>query len=84
MQEVLVNHLGGLSLPRNSVVRLTEHPDMTIDVYGGRKTTQYNIYIVIPCQKHLAETVLMRGDNICFIEKYEKSSLIYPCHSFLS
>ena len=39
VQEVLVNHLGGLSLPRKSVVRLTDRPDMTLDVYCGRKTT---------------------------------------------
>ena len=39
MHEVLVNCLGGLSLPRKSVVRLTDHPDMTIDVYLGCKTT---------------------------------------------
>ena len=39
MHEVLVNHLGGLSLPRKSVVRLTDRPDMTLDVYRGRKTT---------------------------------------------
>ena len=39
MHEVLVNCLGGLSLPRKSVVRLTERPDMTLDVYRGRKTT---------------------------------------------
>ena len=48
MHEVLVNRLGGLSLPRKSVVKLTDRPDMTLDVYGGRKTTiQYNqLYIV--------------------------------------
>ena len=39
MQEVLVNRLGGLSLPRKSVVRLTDRPDMTLDVYRGSKTT---------------------------------------------
>ena len=39
MHEVLVNRLGGLSLPRKSVVRLTDRPDMTLDVYCGRKTT---------------------------------------------
>ena len=39
MHEVLVNRLGGLSLPRRSVVRLTDRPDMTLDVYRGRKTT---------------------------------------------
>ena len=44
MHEVLVNGLGGLSLPRKSVVRLTDRPDMTLDVYRGRKTTtqQFN------------------------------------------
>ena len=39
MHEVLVNRLGGLSLPRKSVVRLTDRPDMTLDVYRGRETT---------------------------------------------
>ena len=39
MHEVLVNRLGGLSLPRKSVVRLTDRLDMTTDVYRGRKTT---------------------------------------------
>ena len=40
MHEVLVNRLGGLSLPRKSVVRLTDRPDMTLDVSRGRKTTK--------------------------------------------
>ena len=39
MHEVLVNPFGGLSLPRKSVVRLTDRPGMTLDVYRGRKTT---------------------------------------------
>ena len=39
MHEVLVNRLGGLSLPRKSVIRLTDRPYMTLDVYRGRKTT---------------------------------------------
>ena len=53
MHEVLVNRLGGLSLPRKSVVRLTDRPDMTLDVYRGRKTTKqqqqirYCIFYVI-------------------------------------
>ena len=55
MHEVLVKRLGGLSLPRKSVVRLTDRPDMTLDVYRGRKTTiQYN---TIPF-KHTAENVI--------------------------
>ena len=39
VHKVLVNRLGRLSLPRKSVVRLTDRPDMTLDVYCGRKTT---------------------------------------------
>ena len=39
VHEILVNFLGGLSLPRKSVVRLTDRPDITLDVYRGRKTT---------------------------------------------
>ena len=49
MHEVLVNRLGGLSLPRKSVVRITDRPDMTLDVYRGRKTTmqqQQNITVI--------------------------------------
>ena len=42
VHEVLVNRLGGLSLPRKSVVRLTDRPDMTLDVYRGRETTTTN------------------------------------------
>ena len=39
MHEVLVNRFGGLSLPRKSVIMLTDRPDMTLDIYRGRKTT---------------------------------------------
>ena len=39
MHKVLDNRLGGLSLPGKSVVKLTDRPDMTLDVYRGRKTT---------------------------------------------
>ena len=39
MHEELVNRLGGLSLPRKSVVRLPNRSDMTLDVYRGRKIT---------------------------------------------
>ena len=42
MHKVLVNRSGGLSLPRKSVVRLTDHLDMTIDVYYGPKTATHN------------------------------------------
>ena len=56
MHEVLVNRLGGLSLPRKSVVRLTDHPDMTLDVYRGRKTTKQQLQristMVTSCLAH--------------------------------
>ena len=45
MHEVLVNRLGGLSLPRKNVVRLTDRPDMTLDVYRGRKTTIQHVEV---------------------------------------
>ena len=57
VHEVLVNRLRGLSLPRKSVVRLTDRPDITISVYRGRKTTtqqqhasmsKYRIHFVCP------------------------------------
>ena len=49
VHEVLVNSLGGLSLPRKSVVRLTDDlPDMTLDVYHGRKTTIQQQQIRLP------------------------------------
>ena len=48
MHEVLVNRLGGLSLPRKSVVRLTDRPDMTLDVYRGRKTTMQQQQLSMP------------------------------------
>ena len=51
MHEVLVNRLGGLSLSRKSVVRLTDRPDMTLDVYHGRKTTMQQ-------QQQLSKTFL--------------------------
>ena len=49
MHEVLVNRLGGLTLPEKSVVRLTDRPDMTLDVYRGRKTTMQQIIISCWC-----------------------------------
>ena len=47
VHEVLVNGLGGLSLPRKSVVRLTDRPDMTLDDYRGRKTTTQHTFMVV-------------------------------------
>ena len=35
VQEVLVNRLEGLSLPRKIAVRFTDRPNMTLDVHHG-------------------------------------------------
>ena len=55
VHEVLVNRLGGLSLPRKSVVRLTDRAEMTLDVYSGRKTTMQ--------QQQLSSFSLSLGDG---------------------
>ena len=74
MHEILVNRLGGLSLPRKSVVRITDRPDMTFDVYLGRKTTiqqqQYNnvYFLHLFSQALFLENVIKQsvsGNVIC-------------------
>ena len=78
MHEVLVNHLGGLSLPRKSVVRLTDRPDMTLDVYRGHKTTMQQqqhyftvVFIEIPvrekCFHYSSETFFLSNAACCAI-----------------
>ena len=67
VHEVLVNRLGGLSLPRKSVVRLTDRPDMTLDVYRGRKTTMQQMQQVEFCSNtnisRKRECILFRFDH---------------------
>ena len=64
MHEVLVNRLGGQSLP--SVVRLTDRPDMTLDVYCGRKNnTTTIIYSDVvqrsPLNQRVPDSILSQG-----------------------
>ena len=61
MHEVLVNRLGGLSLPRKSVVRLTDRPDMTLDVYRGRKTTMQILWILV--QSYTVSDLVLFGGH---------------------
>ena len=56
VHEVLVNRLGDLSLPRKSVVRLTNRPDMTLDVYRGRKTTMQQKQLSCPTCDNMKKT----------------------------
>ena len=58
MHEGLVNCLGGLSLSRKSVVRLTDRPDMTLDVYYGCKTTTQQQQTVLEMNGYI-----FRGSN---------------------
>ena len=74
-REVLVNRLGGLSLPRKSVVRLTDRPDMILDAYRGRKTTiqqqqSYQRYIVSRSRQH--NTVDMTFHVVCRLGNAER------------
>ena len=59
--------LGGLRLPRKSVAKLTDRPDMTMDVYRGRKTTTHNNnnkLLIVTSHQHLGHTDLERfGSN---------------------
>ena len=69
MHEVLVNRLGGLSLPRKSVVRLTDRPHMTLDVYRGRKTTiqlqyKYNYFFGISFEMIMVKYISIRSTSI--------------------
>ena len=47
MQEVLVNRLGGLSLPMKSVVRLTDRPNMTSDAKCRGKLMILKIIVIL-------------------------------------
>ena len=66
VHKILVNRLGGLSLPRKSVVRLTDRPDMTLDVYRGCKTT-----------KQQYKSVFIYHSHFVFM-KFKKSYCIIP------
>ena len=62
MHEVLVSRIGGLSLPRKSVVRLTDRPDMTFDVYRGCKTTMQQQQKQLPSPRSKQEVKInIRG-----------------------
>ena len=76
MHEVLVNRLEGLSLSRKIVVRLTDRPDMTLDVYRGRKTT---------IQQQLSRTYFHGSKSVRAIEylmyKQAEADILYGTNS---
>ena len=63
MHEVVVNRLGGLSLPRKSVVRLTDRPDMILAVYCGRKTTMQQQQQKLRGTSNFCDLLLASVDN---------------------
>ena len=65
VHEVLVNRLRGLNLPRKSVVRVTDSPNMTLAVYLDVKTTTINSKRPGPgCSKHNYLSKLARGQLV--------------------
>ena len=88
MHEVLVNVLGGLSLPRKSVVRLTDRPKMTLDVYRGRKTTKQQQNCRQHCKRYIAVycyslTLYIQTSQVG-LELAEKSARVTELEDFLS
>ena len=72
VHEVLVNRLGGLSLPRKSVVRLTDRPDMTLDVDRGRKTTMQQVIWFSPVLwQSAARHFILQNSCLSFISSPE-------------
>ena len=77
VHEVLVNRLGGLSLPRKSVVRLTGRPDMTIDVYRGRKTTMQH-------QQQLLWILCLMDNFISNVTPFHQIDTVSDSHEYRS
>ena len=72
MDEVLVNRLGGLSLPRKSVVWLPDRPDMIVDVYRGRKHNNNNNKCNA-LQIHKSRTTTYRPSANGQVERYNRT-----------
>ena len=83
MHEVLDNRLGGITLSRKSVVRLTDRPDMTLDVYRGRKTTtQHNNYNFGLSECNKVKTLNLERLNYYCEFFLDWNSLLLRCNAF--
>ena len=88
MHEVLVNRLGGLGLPRKSVVWLTDRPDMTLDVYRGRKATmqqckkltKHILFILFSCRRLKTKGSVLYDD----LQKYRTDIVIISLERIIS
>ena len=84
MHDVLVKRLGGLSLPRKSVVRLNDRPDMTLDVYRGRKTTMQHLSArMVRMDIRSRRTILMPKSSFFFVVADVFSSIKRICREIL-
>ena len=87
VHEVLVNRLGGLSLPRKSVVRLTDRPNMTFDVYRGRKTTiqqhtRARLFKLMMSSVNVSLKFQTPMSQICLYFLLKKCEKLLQCKSF--
>ena len=80
MHEVLVNRLGGLSLPRKCVVRLTDLPDMTLDVYRGRKTSMQCNRVQFPLVAHLSTIFIAHCHLLSPNEQLDTTEILSKGH----
>ena len=84
MHEVLVNRLGGLSLPRKSVVWLTDRPDMTLDGYRGCKTKQQYLkkFFIILILKYVVarRNLILICIHECIQEELTFHSNLHVCN----
>ena len=75
MHKVL-NRLGGLSLSKKNVVRLTDRPDKTIAVYHGRKTTTQQQQLIN------ISKIILKSCKVCMLQvsQIEKKKLKLSSH----
>ena len=89
MHEVVVNRLGGLSLSRKSVVRLTDRLDMNLDVYRGRRIAMkqqqqlrydQNVLTAMSLALRVLLDSLLQKSSVFFVGQGCKSSLLFLPH----
>ena len=79
MHEVLVNRLGGLSLPRKSVVRLTDRPNMNLAVYNNTTTKHIRVSFEVLTETGRRVVVKTYGyTNECISSKMTNAKSFLP------
>ena len=75
MHKVLVNRLGGLSLARTSVVRLTDHPDMTLE-------QMFTVDVKQQHNNNLVNGYTNRGNNSTILVSFQLGTTLSPRSKF--